>query len=402
MLPIRLLFNTPNASLKGGPPTHLPLLEQGLKECCSLFNFDYGRKSDSETFTDKVVGRISDLAMMQLHISSLQPDIIHHNSAFDPMAILRDAPLAYLAKKHHVPLFIKIHGSLPEAFSTTSPLIKRLRTSLLENTTGFGVLSEAEREEFHSHFPITKGKVHVVKNILQPSLYQNEWKNNWQNYPLATSLSSKPKVLFISRFIKRKGIFDLLSAMPTVLSEYPDCEFIFIGSGDAEQEFDSVVQSKGLSNNVIKLPHIENSTTSQYYQEATLFVFPTHFPEGMPMVVAEAMATGVPIVTTPTRFSRSYMSEGQHCIYSTIGDGNSLSDAILTILRNDELRVKMSINNRYLSNQFSQEIVTEEFVELYSRILGRKYIKPTDRANETSLLHQPMFKRNHITLPAEV
>jgi glycosyltransferase involved in cell wall biosynthesis len=402
MLPIRLLFNTPNSSLKGGPPTHLPLLEKGLKERCSLFNFDYGRKSDTETLTDKVIGRISDLAMMQLHISSLQPDIIHHNSAFDPMAILRDAPLAFLAKKHHVPLFIKIHGSLPEAFSTTSPLIKRLRASLLENTTAFGVLSEAEREEFHSHFPNTIGKVHVVKNILQPSLYENKWNNTWQNYPSAVNLSSKPRVLFISRFIKRKGIFDLLTAVPNVLSVYPDCEFMFIGGGEAEEEFDSTVKSRGLSKNVIKIPHIENSTTSQFYQDATLFVFPTHFPEGMPMVVAEAMATGTPIVTTPTRFSRSYMSEGVHCLYSTLGDANSLTNAILSLLRNDELRTTMSNNNRVLSRQFSQEIVTEEFVELYSKILGRRYIKPTISINDNQRNQQTIFKKNHITLPAEV
>ncbi len=358
---MKILFNAPNPALKGGPPTHLPWLEAELRKHLELVAFDYGRKSDNENLVQKVWGRFADLLHVRRLLVHAEPDIIHHNSAFDPRAILRDAPLAAMAKRYGVPLFIKIHGSLPEAFTTESRLVKRLRDQLLRDVTALGVLSHAEKDEFEREFPETRGKVYVVKNILKPDFYEVE-RNE----------SAQPSVLFISRCIRRKGVFDFINAIPSVLAEVPTARFHIVGDGEDAAEVDRIIRDSHLDFCVERHAHCDNKQTSSYYSSTHVFAFPTHFPEGMPMVIAEALAAGVPIVTTRTRFSKSYMREGQHCLYSTHGDAEQLALHIVRLLKSPHMRNQMSAANRSLAQNFRAEAVTQEFLALYERIVYPK------------------------------
>ncbi len=357
---MKVLFNSPNPALHGGPPTHLPWLEAELRTQLDLVPFQYGRRSDVESLSQKLVGRFSDLISLRKLIGREKPSIIHHNSAFDPRAILRDAPLASMARRMGVPLFIKIHGSLPEAFTTQSRLIRRLRTQLLRDVTALGVLSNAEKEEFEAEFPETRSKVFVVKNILKPDFFSVERQE-----------SNQPTILFISRCIRRKGIFDLLSAVPLILHEQPNARFVLVGDGEDAEEVDRLIRNSHLDFCVERHSHCSNHQTRSYYSRAQMLVFPTHFPEGMPMVVAEAMAAGVPIVTTKTRFSASYMKEGRHCLYTQHGDAHHIAEQVLKLIRDPELRTTMSAANRELAQRFGAEAVAQEFIELYHKILGR-------------------------------
>jgi glycosyltransferase involved in cell wall biosynthesis len=351
---LRVFFNVPNPELHGGPPTHLPLLEAELRKHVDLETFAYGRRTDSETTFDKLVGRTKDLIKLRAKIFKFQPDIIHHNTAFDTRAIIRDAALLWVAKRHDIPVFLKMHGSLDELFGAVSPPVDRLRNVVLRNADCIGVLSEVERRKFLTTWPFLDGRVSVVKNIIKPDFYAAERRE-----------AEQPTVLFISRFIRQKGIFDLLDAVPGVLKKFPTTRFVFVGSGNDAGEFDAKLREKQLESVVRRIEHLNNTETVAFYSSAWTLVFPTHFSEGMPMVVAEAMAAGVPIITTRTNFSHSYMSTGDHCLFVDCGNPASIEAQILYVLRNRELRQHMSSNNRRLSQSFRADIVTREFLGIY-------------------------------------
>src|SRR5215470_7482015 len=109
--PIKVLFSCPNPTLHGGPATHLPVLEKELYKYVRLETFTYYRKTDTETFMNKIVARSKDLMDLHKKILTFRPDLIHHNTAFDRIAFLRDAPLAWLAAYHNIPTLLKMHGS---------------------------------------------------------------------------------------------------------------------------------------------------------------------------------------------------------------------------------------------------------------------------------------------------
>ncbi len=355
-----VLFNTPDLHLHGGPATHLYLLEGELAKRLRVQQYLYGRRTDTETLFNKFFDRLGDLFRLIWLVRDVAPDIIHHNSAFDGKSIFRDAPLVILARWYKIPILIKIHGSHRESFGRLNPLLMLFRRYLLNGVDCLGVLSSREEEEFVERWPELRDRIAVVKNIVKTDFFQ-----------VVRQESSVPSILFISRFIRKKGMFDLLEAVPKVLRSYPNAQFTFIGGGGDEEEFCKLVADSRLGENVRWESHISNVDTARYYASTWLFVFPTEFPEGMPMVVAEAMAAGVPIVTTRTRFSLSYMREREHCLFVDHQSPAGIARAVLELLGSPALREAISANNRQLARQFTAESVTNEFSELYAKILGR-------------------------------
>jgi len=357
---VRILFNTPNQGLRGGPPTHLPILEHALRGLVEVYIYDYGRKSDTETMAQKIFGRIGDLARLRALCRKLCPDLIHHNSAFDHLAILRDVPLMLVAKWAKVPVFLKIHGSWPEALLPASGIFKLARQTVLRGADRIGVLSAMEKREFEEAFPDVRGKICVVKNIISSDFAAVERVE-----------ADRPTVLFLSRFIKKKGPFDLLHAAPLVLKEEPTCEFLFVGDGEDAAAFDREAAAMNLGGPVRRIPHVDNRDCLALYAKAWMFVFPTYFPEGMPMVIGEAMAAGVPIISTPTRFSRSYMTEGVHVVYNRPGDVVGLAENILKLCGDSKLRQQMSAANRKLALEcFRTDCVAQEYVDIYRMVVN--------------------------------
>jgi glycosyltransferase involved in cell wall biosynthesis len=358
--PIRLLFNVPSPLSHGGVATHDPTLERGLRKLAEVHTYLYSSRSDDEGMTRKVIGRSVDLARLRSLCRKLRPDLIHHNSSFDLRAILRDAPLMLLAKREGLPVFLKLHGSDPETLSASRGLVGRACRVVVGGADRIGVLSEAEKQEFEDAFPFVRGKVCVVKNAVGSEFARVEREE-----------TERPTILFLSRFVKEKGPFDLLRAVPLVLRAEPSAQFLFVGDGEDAATFDHEVGCMGLTRAVHRFPHVVNRETVAFYGKAWVFAFPTHFPEGMPMVIGEAMAAGMPIVSSPTRFSRSYMVEGVHVLTCGAGDPECLAASILRLCRDDELRKRMSGSNRKLAlENFSVDRVAREYLDIYRSILG--------------------------------
>jgi glycosyltransferase involved in cell wall biosynthesis len=354
---LKILFDCPSPTLHGGPPTHLPLLEAELRRQVDLESFEYGRRTDAESTFNKLVERTKDLLTLRKKISRFQPDVIHHNTAFDTRAILRDAALMWVAKRSGTPVFLKMHGSLDELFGKVSAPVKWLRNSVIRNADCIGVLSVVERNKYLNAWSFLGKRVKVVKNIIKPDFYAVQRRE-----------SEDPEILFISRFIRQKGMFDLLDAIPGVLRKFPAARFVFIGSGSDADQFDAKVREANLSTSIRRIDHLSNAETAKYYGSAWALVFPTYFPEGMPMVVAEAMAAGVPIITTRTNFSRSYMSADDHCLFVDRGNFKSIEEQIVHLMADQQLRRRMSANNRELAQCFQSEVVAREFLEIYENL----------------------------------
>ncbi|MGB2866968.1 MAG: hypothetical protein WBD36_00830, partial [Bacteroidota bacterium] len=80
-------------------------------------------------------------------IRAFRPSLLHHNSAFDARAVLRDIPMVWLSRLLSVPVFLKLHGSDPGFLVSKAFPYESMKRILLESVSLVGVLSEAEAEE---------------------------------------------------------------------------------------------------------------------------------------------------------------------------------------------------------------------------------------------------------------
>lgn len=107
--------------------------------------------------------------------------------------------------------------------------------------------------------------------------------------------NTAPLVLTVARFTTQKDHASLLMAVPQVLLQHPNARFVFVGDGPEKQRIADSVREAGLESSVTLLGRRED--VPDLLAAADLFVLPSLF-EGLPLVLLEAMATGLPIVGT--------------------------------------------------------------------------------------------------------
>jgi glycosyltransferase involved in cell wall biosynthesis len=109
--------------------------------------------------------------------------------------------------------------------------------------------------------------------------------------------------------------------------------------------------------------HLTGSELRREYAEATLLALPS-WTEGFPTVLAEAMDAGLPIVTTRIRGAADHLVEGVHALFVGPQDVGAITSAILTLLRDRDLRERMGSANRQRLRIFDPEVVGAEYLQV--------------------------------------
>jgi glycosyltransferase involved in cell wall biosynthesis len=358
-------MSLPGAHLAGGPATHLPFLRAGLEaEGVKIISFNYTRRKDQESKFEKLYGRGLDLLRLSFLSLRYRPDLIHHNSAFDPGSLVRDGILCVVSRFLRIPVFIKVHGSHREAFGDIGGLKRFMRQRIVTLSTGLGVLSDAEKQEFINRWPHLEDRVHVVKNIVRDEFMSAQVQDH-----------RREMVFFTSRFIKEKGMFDLLHAIPAILAALPQCLFKFIGGGPDSALFAEKVKSLGLHDAVEYLPNKTFAELIDLYRSGGVFVFPTHYPEGMPMALIEAMAVGLLAISSPVRFIQGVSSFATFPFLVLTGPGErseKIARSLIQVVGDHRLREHVGNLNKSFVKQYSRRLVAHEFVALYNKMLSRR------------------------------
>ncbi|MDB5612795.1 MAG: hypothetical protein JWQ22_448 [Devosia sp.] len=104
-----------------------------------------------------------------------------------------------------------------------------------------------------------------------------------------------PLLLTVARFTQQKDHASLVAAVPQVLLQHPDARFVFVGDGPEQDRIEQMVREQGLEQSVTFLGR--RFDVPDLLAAADIFVLPSLF-EGLPLVLLEAMAVGLPIVAT--------------------------------------------------------------------------------------------------------
>jgi glycosyltransferase involved in cell wall biosynthesis len=103
-----------------------------------------------------------------------------------------------------------------------------------------------------------------------------------------------------------------------------------------------------------------------------MLVMSSHY-EGFPMVMIEAMACGLPAVCFDFKCGpRDIITEGENGLVVKDGDIDGLAEAIVKLMKNDELRRKMGANAKKVVETYSEEKVMNKWVNLYEEAIADK------------------------------
>ena len=363
---MRILVGMPEKGSQGGPAACEPPFIDELRRLGHDVEEEVYAHAESQAPLLKRISRVRKTARrLRERLRSGNFDIVHINTAFDAKGVLRDAIVISCLPPTGARVFLKFHGSDARLLKTTNPLLRSLRRYLLSRVDGIGVLSSEERDNFLGA-GVPENKVFVVKNVVEKNSQQPnpEFLRRW------TLPDNRPLLLFIGRFISAKGLLDVIAGCGLLRDGGHQFLLLCIGDGPARSEAEALVQRLNLQDYVRFFGYIPEEQTAGFYVNGDILLFPTYHTEGFPMVIFNAAAAGIPIITTRIRAAADYLAEPENCLWVKPRSPGQLAEATLTLLTRRDERKIMSANNRLLAQRFSAERVTLEYLESYSRVLN--------------------------------
>lgn len=184
--------------------------------------------------------------------------------------------------------------------------------------------------------------------------------------------NNKPTFLFLGNLGERKGAHDLVRA--TAIASRKGFEGrIDLAGKETEpgqkELLEKIISETGCQSQVRLIGVVSGEAKTQAIESADCMVLPS-YAEGLPMAILEAMACGLPIISTKVGAIPEVITDGVEGYLIEPGDVQALADRIVRLGQNEQLRKQMGQAGRRLVRQnFSLDGMVEQLVEIYRQVL---------------------------------
>lgn len=302
-----------------------------------------------------------------------RPDVVH---AFDTKPGIL-VPVA--AKTAGANCKLRTLTGMGYVFSSHSPLALALRpiyrfmqkrASRLSDVTVFQ--NTDDQFYFESTGLIEKSKSMLVKSSgvdIKSLVSDRVSAETLENLRSELNLGNGLVVTMIARLVKHKGVLEFLEAARRVKQSMPNCCFLLVGPQASEggqavpknvvESFRDAVKWLGPRSDVPALLSLTD-----------VFVLPSYYREGVPRVLLEAGAMGIPLITTDMPGCRDVVRNGLEGFLVKPRCPESLAAALNCLLASKEMRVAMGYAARQqVVSNFSLDQVADEYADIYQQLL---------------------------------
>ncbi len=272
------------------------------------------------------------------------------------MQIKPDVILSFIGKNNmmallstrdlDIPVYVAVRGD-PYAEYATKAMRLVSRTLFVKAA---GVILQTERSK--SYFPsYIRKKCIVLKNPINP-VYMKENADRKTDNSIVT----------VGRCDNNKNQMMLIRAFMSIRFKYPNQKLVIYGDGPERQHLIDYVREHGLEDYVL-LPGITNNTR-EAIKNAGIFVL-TSNTEGMPNVLIEAMALGIPCISTdcPCGGPAEIIRDGENGILVPVGDVDALAQAADRLLSDYDMAQKMGNKATKVRELLNPDRVDKEWEE---------------------------------------
>ena len=274
--------------------------------------------------------------------------------------------VAYLFKEN-LPYVVSLRGSdvpgFNDRFSFQYIFLKPLINKIWSESSAVVANSEGLKELALESSP--SQDISVINNGINISDFKpdiNYINNNINNH--TDKKNKKFNIVCISRLIERKGISFLLEAIKKLKNK--KIKLILVGKGKQEDELHQLAKDLEITDRVEFKGYVDHDDIADIYQESDLFVLPS-FNEGMSNALLEAMASGLPVISTDTG-GTSELIDGNGILIQK-GNSDEIAQAISTVMNDPETFKQMGLKSREIAETMSWEAVAEEYCRLYMEIV---------------------------------
>lgn len=181
---------------------------------------------------------------------------------------------------------------------------------------------------------------------------------------------SAKRVIAVGRLDYQKSFDRLIQVWEKVHKVIPEWKLDIFGQGEWKDMLQQMIDERSLQD-VVKL-NAPTKNIGKEYAESSMIVMSSHY-EGFPMVLVEAMACGLPAVCFDFKCGpRDIINEEENGLIVPDGDLEGLAEAMIRLMKDDELRKKMGENAKAVVEKYSEEKVMSKWMKLYEETVAYK------------------------------
>lgn len=209
--------------------------------------------------------------------------------------------------------------------------------------------------------------IEVIPTGIEPgSFIQGDREKFRKNYGIS---QDRPVLLFVGRVAHEKNIGFLLKVLHEVRKEISNVLFLIAGEGPARDDLEHQVKMMGLSENVMFIGYLDRHTElNDCYRSADIFIFSSR-TETQGLVLLEAMAQGVPVVSTAELGTRDVLRDGVG-VWVAREDVADFSGKVVKMLGDIDVRKKLGESGRDYAHTWSAIRQAERMLAFYQSVLA--------------------------------
>ena len=246
----------------------------------------------------------------------------------------------------NIPVITSVRGEPTEEYY--SPILRFLSKTFMGLSTGL-ILQTPDAMEYFPKW--MQKKAVILDNPLNPDFIDDYYTGE-----------RKKEIVTVGRLDSNKNQKLIIDAFFKIADEFPDVNLILYGNGEDREWLTEYVQKSKYANQISLPGPIKD--VKKRIQKAKIFVLSSN-TEGMPNSLLEAMALGIPSISTdcPCGGPRMLMEGKENGILVPVGEVESMAEAMRTLLMDDALWEKYSKNSYKLSQELHPDKVNQKWEE---------------------------------------
>ena len=272
-----------------------------------------------------------------------------------------------------LPKVVTVHG-LPELsarkFKSNSPraffeilfsfMVYRIQNGLLHAADKVTSVSFNTKKELMHYFSLEENGIRVIGNGVDESFF----------HPKKVK-EEDLSILYAGRLDYKKGLIELVHSAKEICMIYSDVIYKIVGMGPLYNELRSLIKNEGLHDKFRFYGHVDRNTLRELYRESSVFILPSYY-EGLPNVILEAMACGLPIVATKVGGIAEVLHHRVNGLLISPGDEKAITDSLDQLLGDDDLRYRMgTISRLEVEKHYTWGSISDQYLQLYEELLDQ-------------------------------
>lgn len=302
--------------------------------------------------TSKLVDVVQHERLDLLHVHYAIP---HASAAWLAQQILK-------AQGIRIPFITTLHGT-DITLVGRDPSFEPVITFAIEHSDAVTAVSESLRKETYEHFPV-KRDIQVIPNFIRMDRYAAKMDQELQK---RFAPKGERLLVHVSNFRPVKRVLDILTVFLGVRKEMP-ARLLLIGDGPDRHAAEAMCRANGTCDDVLFLGKMTDPEA--VLASCDLFVLASE-TESFGLAALEAMACGVPVVSTNAGGLSEVVEEGVSGLMNDVGDTARMTANALAILKDDMTLARYRKGARSAAEQFDITRVLPIYEALYQEVVDQ-------------------------------